>query len=363
MKVAEEMVRCKTQGQVMRLVDVEARGILREWKRKLIEVALEHLVEEHYGPKWEREREPKATPWICLDCGPRDTTQVKRNGHYLRQLVVVEGVITIRVPQLRCQICGRGVALAALFLPSRKRYWIDLDQEITKLYLSGASYRQLKYMVEKRIDSGAGLMSLWRRFQEVAQRAPSLKSKQGLGVLYLDEAYIRVKGEPYWNLLALGEDSEGKRAYLGAIQSPYRGEAAWIELLERLKIPGDGKGLTVVHDGDQAIASAVSLVMPWAKERNCVWHELHNVFLQAKALFPQDQQKVKEIMRAAHDRIEPSKPRTTSPLERCIKEYRRRTKPMDGFGSRQGALNFLKVWMIKENARMAHEDWLTAVLN
>jgi hypothetical protein len=46
-----------------------------------------------------------------------------------------------------------------------------------------------------------------------------------------------------------------------------------------------------------------------------------------------------------------------------IKEYRRRTKSMDGFGSRQGALNFLKVWMIKENARMAHEDWLSAVLN
>jgi transposase-like protein len=363
MKLAEEMVRCKTHGEVTGLVDVEARSILKEWKRRLIEEALEHLVQEHYGPRWQREREPRATPWTCLECGPRDTTQVKRNGHYLRQLVVVEGVITIRVPQLRCRVCGRGVALAALFLPSRKRYWIDLDQEITKLYLSGASYRQLRYMVEKKIDSGAGLMSLWRRFQEAAQRAPSLSPLPNLRVLYLDEAYTKVQGEPYWNLLALGEDSDGKRAYLGAIQSPYRGEAAWVELLERLKIPEDEKGLTVVHDGDQAIVSAVSLVMPWAKKRNCVWHELHNVFLQAKALFPQDQQKVKEIMRAAHDRIEPSKPRTTSPLERCIKEYRRRTKPMDGFGSRQGALNFLKVWMVKENARMAHEDWLTAVLN
>jgi len=174
MKLAEEMVRCKTQAEVIRVVDVEARSILRDLKRKLIEEALEHLVEEHYGPRWQREREPGATPWTCLECGPRDTTQVKRNGHYLRQLVVLEGVITIRVPQLRCQVCGRGVALAALFLPLRKRYWIDLDQEITKLYLSGVSYRQLRYMVEKRIDSGAGLMSLWRRFQEVAQRAPSI---------------------------------------------------------------------------------------------------------------------------------------------------------------------------------------------
>lgn len=363
MKLSEELVRCKTQGQVIGAVDAGARTVLREWKRKLIEEALERLVQEHYGPRWKREREAKATPWLCLDCGPRDTTQVKRNGHYFRQLVVTEGVITIRVPQLRCRGCGRTVALGALFLPSRKRYWIDLDHEITKLYLSGTSYRQLKYIVERKIDSGAGLMSLWRRFQEVAERAASPELKQDLRVLYLDEAYIRVKGEPYWNLLALGEDSAGKRAYIGAIQSPQRREFDWLELLESLKIPNEGKGLIVVHDGDQAIASAISLVMPWAKERNCVWHELHNVFVQAKTLFPHDQQKVKEIMRAAQDRIEPSKPRTTSPLERCIKEYRRRTRSMDGFGSQRGALNFLKVWMVKENARMAREDWLSAVLD
>lgn len=83
MKLAEEMVRCKTHGEVTGLVDVEARSILREWKRRLIEEALEHLVQEHYGPRWQREREPRATPWTCLECGPRDTTQVKRNGHYI----------------------------------------------------------------------------------------------------------------------------------------------------------------------------------------------------------------------------------------------------------------------------------------
>jgi hypothetical protein len=135
MKLAEELVRSKSRGQVVGLVAVEARAVLRGWKRKLIEEGLEHLVEEHYGPRWQRDREPRASPWICFSCGPRDSAQVKRNGHYLRQLVVVEGVIMIKVRQLRCRACGRTVALGALFLASRKRYWIDLDQEITKLYL------------------------------------------------------------------------------------------------------------------------------------------------------------------------------------------------------------------------------------
>ena len=69
-------------------------------------------------------------------------------------------------------------------------------------------------------------MSLWHRFQKM---------------LYLDEAYVRIKGKPYWNLLALGEGHSGKRAYLGAALSPDKSEAAWISLLEGLEIPYAGK--------------------------------------------------------------------------------------------------------------------------
>jgi len=72
---------------------------------------------------------------------------------------------------------------------------------------------------------------------------------------------------------------------------------------------------------------------------------------------------VKEMVKAAQGRLSLPGPRTTSPLERGIKEYRRRTRPMDGFGSRAGASNFLRAWMVKENARIAKEDWLSSVVN
>jgi hypothetical protein len=36
---------------------------------------------------------------------------------------------------------------------------------------------------------------------------------------------------------------------------------------------------------------------------------------------------------------------------------------MDGFKSYMGAANFLQIWLSKENARMAKEDWLEAVVN
>ena len=34
-------------------------------------------------------------------------------------------------------------------MPARKRYWLDLDRELTEAYLSGMSYRQVKAMVEQ----------------------------------------------------------------------------------------------------------------------------------------------------------------------------------------------------------------------
>jgi len=363
MTVTQRILECNSHKQVVDLVDSQAKATLREWKRKLIEGALEHLVTKYHGPKWLKIRERKPTPWLCPRCGPRENNQIKRNGHYHRYLIVKEGVIGIRVPQLECLYCGKQIALDALFLPKRKRYWIELDRKITELYLSGVSYRQVKAILGRAMEWDCGLMSLWRRFQKIAKKASSSGMGETLKVLYLDEAYTRVKGKPYWNLLALGEGKSGKRAYLGAVLSPDKSEAAWISLLEALEIPEAGKGLLVIHDGDPAIASALSFILPKAKSRLCAWHELHNLFLKTKELFPDNPDKIKEVMKEAKLRIESAQPKTTSPLERGIKEYRRRTRPMDGFKSRIGAANFLRIWLVKENARMAKQDWLEAVVN
>lgn len=361
MRVAQQLVVCKSTGEVVRVVDRAGREELARWKKEAVEEALERWVEQHLGPRWQRQREVAPTPWLCPHCGPRDSRQVKRNGHYSRRLVVVEGVISLRVPQLCCLGCGRSLALGALFLPARKRYWLDLDQAVTEAYLSGMSYRQIKAMVERRIDSAAGLMSLWRRFQEVAEQANSPGLGQPLVNLYLDEAYIRVGGKPSWALLALGEGHRGRRCYLGACLSLERSQGAWQRLLEGLNIPSGGQGLTVVHDGDQALAQAVALVLPWAKQRLCLWHQLHNLVLGVRERYAGEPQKQREIIQEAKTALVtqvPQGPRTTSPLERAIKELRRRTRPMDGFGSWPGARNFLRAWMVKENTRRAGEDWL-----
>ena len=106
MTLTQSILDCKTLKEVVELVDSHAKARLREWKRKLLEEALEGLVTKHHGPKWVKIRERKPTPWVCLKCGPGESNQIKRNGYYRRYLVVMEGTIRLRVPQLECLSCG-----------------------------------------------------------------------------------------------------------------------------------------------------------------------------------------------------------------------------------------------------------------
>jgi len=75
------------------------------------------------------------------------------------------------MPQIKCLKCGRRIAITPIFLPKGKRYWIELDRKITGLYLSGASYHQVKTILDRAMEWDCGLMSLWKRFQKVARIA------------------------------------------------------------------------------------------------------------------------------------------------------------------------------------------------
>jgi len=84
----------------------------------------------------------------------------------------------------------------------------------------------------------------------------------------------------------------------------------------------------------------------------------------ARYLFPRDPVRRPRLKKGLEYLRSPGKgvPSTTSKMERGIREYRRRTRPMDGFKSDQGAENFNRLWMVKENARKRGQDWLWEVL-
>ncbi|MFQ5886660.1 MAG: hypothetical protein ACE5II_05455, partial [Anaerolineae bacterium] len=66
-----------------------------------------------------------------------------------------------------------------------------------------------------------------------------------------------------------------------------------------------------------------------------------------------------EYLRSPEEGVPP----TTSRMERAIREYRRRTRPMDGFKSDRGAENFNRLWMARERARKGGQDWLWEIMS
>ena len=59
MKVAQRILECNNTKEVVELVDSQAKANLREWKRRLLEEALENLVDRYHHPKWLKIRQRK----------------------------------------------------------------------------------------------------------------------------------------------------------------------------------------------------------------------------------------------------------------------------------------------------------------
>jgi transposase-like protein len=153
-------------------------------------------------------------------------------------------------------------------------------------------------------------------------------------------------------------------------------------------------------DGDQAIESAVGQCLPGKKVQRCAWHVLHNASSWLQDRFPgkdheglrrgllagaqavvnagnpesrrQSLQLLTEanpwfgrkLARSLHRVGYPgvATPRTNNVCERGFREWRRRTRAMDGFGSRRGIKNFMTLWMLKENARSLKLNWMEALM-
>lgn len=81
MTLTQSILNCKTRKEVVALVDSQAKATLRGWKKKLLSV--------------------------CLRYGPRESNQVKHNGHCQQYLVVMEGTIHLMVLNLNVLLMAR----------------------------------------------------------------------------------------------------------------------------------------------------------------------------------------------------------------------------------------------------------------
>ena len=64
-----------------------------------------------------------------------------------------EGLVTIQVPQIECQGCGKAIEMEWGVFKRRSRHWIEMDKKVTELYMNGVSHRKVVEMLARRIQS------------------------------------------------------------------------------------------------------------------------------------------------------------------------------------------------------------------
>jgi transposase-like protein len=282
-------------------------------------------------------------------------------------------------------------------LDRRVRIWLDVQLDTLRRYLTGVSHRLVADAVSAAARTSISHVCSWRILQCTAARASQWPVAVGACPVFviLDEIYIRVHGQTLVFLLAVADDGR-----ILALDGPTtRTVENWQRVLEALTEQGISplKGLVgVVADGDSAIRSAVNLVWPRVVIQQCVWHilqrvlaavaaekgegapEVHEIVMEAGRIFLHDDPgpaalvvarqrhdeflvRYKghawgEIVRRAFDEgteylRTPGLARTNGGAERTVREFRRRSKTMDGFKSVDGGRNFACIWRAWQNLR------------
>lgn len=394
-RVAQALIG-STPGAAARKMQEVAAEEVRRFKEAVLQEVIRLSLEEVLGPGRLRRRPEVSIPWLCHRCGPRLASQVMRNGTYRRSPLTREGPLRLRMPQLVCRDCGKAVPFALPCLPRWRRLWYDVEHELVRAYLDGHSYRT----VARRVAGQLGLMTAWRTLQRVAEGPHRPPPRPELAAVGLDELHTRIRGKPAWFLAARGATHDGGGHYLGAVLSEDKSQKAWELAIDGLDVGRLLTSVPLISDGDAALEGAVAQCLPGRQLHRCAWHLLHNVvqwlgerlpgperdgqrrglLAAAQAVVNAPTLQARQASLAALREAAPwlaralsralarvaypkqDSPRTNNICERAFREWRRRTRPMDGFGSWRGARNFATLWMLKENARAQGHDWMEVIM-
>jgi transposase-like protein len=303
-----------------------------------------------------------------------------RAGHYKRKLHTKAGEVDLNMPKLRT------LPFETEIIKRYQRRETSVEEALIEMYLAGVSVRRVEDITE----------ALWG-----TRVSPSVVSDLNQKIYSKIEAWRNAPIEathPYvfldgislkrsWGgevknvavLVAIGVSDEGYREVLGVSEGSKEDEASWKEFLRDLKRRGLRGVLLAVSDKCMGLIEALGQVYPETSWQRCVVHWYRNVFKDVprgklaqvaamlKAIHAQeDRDAATEKANAVALKLERMKLRkaaktlregyaetltymgfprkhwrslrTNNPLERIMKEIRRRTRVVGSFPDGKSAL-------------------------
>jgi putative transposase len=282
----------------------------------------------------------------------------KRNGFSTRTFAIKGvGAIELRVPR------DREGRFRSNVVPPQRHYDQALEQDLALLHVAGLSTRTLANISERVLGVNVSHTEVGQALRTLVPAAKAFLERP-LGerkykYLYVDGTFFRVRrttveAEP--TLVVLGVDEEDRRSILAMIQGDKDDPRAWRMVFDRLKGRGlDGSAVQFgIMDGLPGLATAFSEAFPKARTARCWVHKARNVMPRATGregatqAFTALKERWTKTCEDAVECLERDLEallvhydfpkdhwdalRTTNPIERVNKEFKRRSKAMETIG-------------------------------
>ncbi len=357
------------QGKIIRIDESLVKRELGEVVRGTVEETINKLLDAEADDLCKAGRYERSPDRI-------DT----RAGYYERGLETKAGKVKLKVPKLRT------IPFESAIIDRYKRRECSVEEALVEMYLAGVSVRRVEDITEALwgTKASAGLISkLNKQVYEKIELWRTRKLEGRFPYVYLDGIVLkRTWADEIRNvsiLVAFGVNEDGYREILGASEGAKEDRSGWGAFIASLKERGlDGVRL-FISDKCMGLVESVAEYYPNAQWQRCAVHFYRNVFSNVpttkgrevaamlKAIHAQeDRQAAIEKAEAVVEKLKAMKLpvaaktveegiretltytvfprehwrklRTNNPMERIMREIRRRTRVVGNFPDGNSAL-------------------------
>lgn len=358
-----------SSGSIFEINESEVRSHLDEVVRQSVETTLNGLLDAEADQLCRAGRYERSAERV-------DT----RAGTYERRLQTKAGQVTLKVPRLR------SLPFETQIIERYRRRESSVEEALMEMYLAGVSVRRVEDITEALWGTRVSPSTVSELNQQLYERIEAWRNAPLTGQF----AYVSLDGiwlKRSWGgevkkvavLVAIGVDQDGYRQVLGVVEGTKEDAESWRNFLRHLKERGLAGVRLVTSDKCLGLVETLGEFYPEADWQRCMVHWYRNVLsvtptsksrevvAMLKAIHAQEDREAAEKKAAdvvvklqelklgkaakivaegvnetlsymAYPREHWTRIRTNNPLERIMREIRRRTRVVGAFPDGRSAL-------------------------